>query len=32
MADVVVYQSESDGTVWVRSLKEFHDGRFEDVS
>lgn len=28
MTDMVVYQSEADGSVWTRSLAEFSDGRF----
>ncbi len=26
-SDVVIYD-DADGTVWVRSAQEFHDGRF----
>lgn len=29
--DVVVYRCLADGLVWVRSHKEFFDGRFEKV-
>lgn len=31
MAVMVVYVSESDGSMWVRSAREFNDGRFEDA-
>ncbi|MEN5083692.1 hypothetical protein ABE438_14510 [Bosea sp. TWI1241] len=31
MAQVVVYQSEGDGSLWVRPADEFEDGRFEDL-
>lgn len=28
---VVVYQADSDGSLWVRGTDEFYDGRFERV-
>lgn len=31
MADVVIYQSNTDGSMWVRPVTEFEDGRFERV-
>lgn len=31
MADVVIYQSEADGSVWVRPVAEFEDGRFVEL-
>jgi hypothetical protein len=31
MAKVVIYQSNADGSMWVRPLSEFEDGRFERV-
>lgn len=31
MAEVVVYQSNSDGSMWVRPVAEFEDGRFERI-
>ncbi len=27
----VIYQSEADGTTWVRPLSEFMDGRFIEI-
>lgn len=32
MLPVVIYQSESDGSLWVRFESEFEDGRFEEVT
>lgn len=29
---VVVYRATKDSTVWVRSYKEFFDGRFEEIT
>ncbi|QIG76613.1 hypothetical protein EVC27_088 [Rhizobium phage RHph_I1_6] len=31
MTDVIIYQCQEDGTVWVRPESEFVDGRFEKV-
>lgn len=28
---MTVYQSEADGTLWVRPSSEFYDGRFEQI-
>lgn len=27
----VVYQSEEDGNIWIRTSAEFFDGRFEEL-
>ncbi|PZU89080.1 MAG: hypothetical protein DI527_16230 [Chelatococcus sp.] len=32
MAEVVIYQSEADGSLWVRPSDEFEDGSFEDLA
>lgn len=31
MAEVAIYQSLEDQSMWVRPLAEFNDGRFEDL-
>jgi hypothetical protein len=31
LADVIVYRSEHDGSLWVRPKSEFYDGRFVRV-
>jgi len=28
---VMVYRGEKDGTLWARPLREFQDGRFEEI-
>lgn len=32
MTKAVVYESQADGSMWVRPLAEFEDGRFERVT
>ena len=29
LSPVVIYRSDKDGTVWVRPIDEFEDGRFK---
>ena len=31
MTEMVVYQSNVDGSMWVRPVSEFEDGRFEKL-
>jgi hypothetical protein len=31
LAEVVVYEAHEDGTVWVRPMDEFLDGRFTQL-
>ena len=32
MREVVIYRSESDGSLWVRPAEEFNDGRFSALT
>jgi hypothetical protein len=31
MREVVIYRGEEDGSMWVRPIEEFNDGRFEEI-